>query len=126
MTHRLMLLPLVAKLWRSVCGPTHLVDLRGLCRIDDAMELPGADRLHRVLSRGRVEQSRDLIPAQHNGQVARMQHPDQFARHVKPVDRVREEEPERRRDAVHGRRRHTGIALLDPELAHVICRRCVG
>ena len=135
-----------------------LGDLRGLCRLDDdAMELPGADRLHGVLSRkqptvamhhallvpdlpplaqqgeqicrehgiaipatlatldpdqhalavdigdlerrdlshaqasaigdresrlmleagGRVEQSRNLVPAQHHGQVARMRHPDQ-------------------------------------------------
>ena len=75
---------------------------------------------------GRVEQSRDLVPAQHHGQVARMRHPDQLARQVGPVDRVREEEPQRRHDAVHGRRRHAGIALFDLEPAHVIRRRRIG
>jgi hypothetical protein len=146
-----------------------LGDLRGLCRLDDdAMELPGADRLHGVLSRkqptvamhhallapdfpplaqqgeqirrehgiaipatlatldpeqhalavnvghlerrdlghaqaralgdregrlvleagGRVEQSCDLVPAQHHGQVARMHCPDQLACQVRSVDRV--------------------------------------
>src|SRR5271157_1782741 len=62
---------------------------------------------------GRVEQSRNLLAAQHHGQVARMRQPDQLARQVRPVDRVREEEPQRRDDAVHGRRRHAGVTLLD-------------
>jgi hypothetical protein len=42
---------------------------------------------------------------------------------IKPVDRVREEEPQRRDDAVHGRRRHAGVTLFDLEAAHVIRRR---
>ena len=52
-----------------------------------------------------------------------MRHPDRLARQVRPVDRVREEEPQRRDNAVHGRRRHAGIALFDLEAAHVIRRR---
>ena len=72
---------------------------------------------------GRVEQPHDLVPAQHHGQVARMCRPDQLAGQVRPVDGVREEEPQRRDDAVHGRRRHAGLALLDLEPAHVIRRR---
>jgi len=74
---------------------------------------------------GRVEQSRDLVSAQHHGQVARMGHPDCLASQVRTVDRVREEEPQRRDDAVHGRCRHAGIALLDLESAHVIRRSSI-
>jgi len=184
-----------------------LGDLRGLCRLDDdAMELPGADRLHGVLSRkqptvamhhalsvpdlpplaqqgqqirreygiaipaafaaldpeqhafavdvghlecrnlrhsqasaigdrqgrlmlqagGCVEQAHDLVSAQHHGQVAWMCHTDQPAGQVRPVDGVREEEPQRRHNAVHGRRRHARIALFDLKSAHVIRRRCIG
>src|ERR1700722_11793577 len=54
-----------------------------------------------------------------------MRRPNQLARQVGPIDGLREEEPQRRHDAVHGRRRHTGLALLDLELAHVIGRRRV-
>jgi hypothetical protein len=74
-------------------------------------------------ARGRVEQARDLVPAQYHGQVARMRQTDQLAGQVRPVNGVREEEPQRRHDAVHGRRRHAGIALLDLEATHVIRRR---
>jgi hypothetical protein len=72
---------------------------------------------------GRVKQSQDLVPAQHHRQVARMRHPDQPACQVGPVDGVREEEPQRRHNAVHGWRRHAGIALFDLKPAHVIRRR---
>ena len=74
---------------------------------------------------GRVEQPRHLVAAQHHGQVAGMRRPDQLARQVGPIDGLREEEPQRRHDAVHGRRRHAGLALLDLEPAHVIGRRRV-
>jgi hypothetical protein len=72
---------------------------------------------------GRVEQSRNFLPAQHHGQVARMRYPDHLACQVRPVNRMREEEPQRRDDAVHGRRRHASVTLFDLEAAHVI-RRC--
>jgi hypothetical protein len=55
-----------------------------------------------------------------------MRRPDQLARQVGPIDSVHEEEPQRRHNAVHARRRHAGIALFDLEPAHIICRRCIG
>ena len=72
----------VAKLWRSVCGPTRLVDLRGLRRLDDdAMELPGADRLHGVLSREQPTVAMhhallapDLPPLAQQGEQIRREH----------------------------------------------------
>ena len=184
-----------------------LGDVGGLCRLDDdAMELPGADRLHRVLAReqpavamhhallppdlpplaqqgeqigrehgvavlpalaaldpeqhalavdvgdlqrrdlgdaqacaigdrqrrlvleagGGVQQPGDLVAAQHHGQLARMGQPDELARQVRPIDRVGEEEAQRRHDAVHGRHRNAGIALLDLEPAQIIRRRRIG
>jgi hypothetical protein len=72
---------------------------------------------------GRGEQARHLLAAQHDGQGARVRHPDQPARQVRPVDRIGEEEPQRRHDAVHGRRRHAGILLFNLEPAQVISRR---
>jgi hypothetical protein len=80
-----------------------------------------------ILDRGgRVEQPHHLVAAQYHGQVAWMGRPDQLARQVGPIDGLREEEPQRRDDTVHGRRRHAALALLDLELAHVIGRRRVG
>ena len=58
---------------------------------------------------GRVEQSQDFVPAQHHRQVAWMRHPDQLACQFGPVESLREQEPQRRHDAVHGWRRHAGM-----------------
>lgn len=74
-------------------------------------------------ARGRVEQPRHLVPAQHHRQLALMPHPDQLARQIGPVERLREEEPQRRHDGVHGRRRDIQLALLDLEAPDVL-RRC--
>jgi hypothetical protein len=55
-----------------------------------------------------------------------MRHPDQPAREVGPVERVREEEPQRRDNAVHRRHGNAGVALLDLEAAQILRRGCVG
>ena len=75
---------------------------------------------------GGVEQPGDLVAAQHHGQLARMRQPDQPARQVGPVERVGEEEAQRRDDAVHGRHRNAGLALLDLEPAQVVRGRRIG
>jgi hypothetical protein len=72
------------------------------------------------------KQSRDLVAAQHHGQVARVRHPDQLARQIGSVERVGEEEPQRRDDAVHGRCRHARLALFDLKAAQIIGRRPIG
>jgi len=55
-----------------------------------------------------------------------MRHPDQPAREVGPVERVREEEPQRRDDAVHRRHGNAGLALLDLEAAQILRRGRIG
>ena len=43
----------VAKLWRSVCGPTRLVISAALgCLDDNAVHVPGGDRLRRYVAPG--------------------------------------------------------------------------
>ena len=66
----------------------------------DALASAIGNRESRLMleARGRIEQSRNLVPAQHHGQVARIGHPDQLARQVGPIDSVGEEEPQRRRN----------------------------
>jgi hypothetical protein len=74
---------------------------------------------------GRVQQTRHLVAAQHNGELARVSQPDELARQVRRVDCMGEEEAQHRHDAVHGRHRPPGILLLDSEAAHVIRGRRV-
>ena len=186
--------------------PDPLGDVGGLRRLDDdAVELPGADRLHRMLSReqpavavhhallppdlpplaqqreqvgrqhgiavppalaaldaqqhalavdvgdlqrrdlgdaqaraigdrerglvleagGGVEQPGDLVAAQHHGQLARVRQPDELARQVGAVERLGEEEAQRRHDAVHGRHGNAVLLLLDLEPAQVVGGRRV-
>ena len=67
------------------------VDIGDLQRRDLSHAQAGAigDRESRLMFEAdcRVEQSRDLVPAQHHGQIARMRHPDRLARQVGPVER---------------------------------------
>jgi hypothetical protein len=49
-----------------------------------------------------------------------MRRPDQLARQIRPIDGLREEEPQRRDDAVHRRRRYAGLALFNLELTHIM------
>ena len=80
-----------------------------------------------VLEAGRrVEQARDLVAAQYHRQVAGPAHPNQPARQIGAVERLGEQEPQRRHDAVHGRHRNAGLALGDLEPADVLGRRRVG
>ena len=74
----------------------------------------------------RVQQAGDFVGAQHHRQLARMRHSDQPAREVGPVERVREEEPQRRDDAVHRRHGNASLALLDLEAAQILRRGRVG
>ena len=87
-----------------------------------------SDRQRRlVLDAGRrVQQAGDLVGAQHRRQLARMRHPDQPPREVGPVERVREEQPQRRDDAVHRRHGNASLALIDLEAAQILRRGRVG
>ena len=74
-----------------------------------------------VLEAGRgLEQSRRLVEAQHDRQFTRVGYLDQLAREVRSVGRVREEEAQRRYDAVHRRHWKAGLALLDLKAAQVL------
>ena len=75
---------------------------------------------------GCVEQSCNLVSTRHNGQIARMRRSDQLAGQIRPVDCLREEEPQCRDDAVHGRCRHASLTLLDLETPHVVHCRHIG
>ena len=81
-----------------------------------------SDRQRRlVLEAGRrVQQTGNLVRAQHSRHLTRVHHSDQPAREVGPVERVREEEPQRRDDAVHRRHGNAGLALLDLEAAQIL------
>jgi hypothetical protein len=92
--------------------------------LGDAKAGAVGDRQRRLVleAGGRAEQAGDLVAAQHHRQLARMGQPDQLARKVWPIDRVREEEPQRRYNAVHGRHRDADLALLDLEAAQILRR----
>ncbi len=77
-------------------------------------------------ARGRRQQPSHLVLAQHHRQLTHVPHADQLARQIRPVERLREEEPQRRHDGVHGRRRHAQITLLDLEATHLFRRHRVG
>ncbi len=73
---------------------------------------------------GGVEETGNLVSAQDHRQFARVCQPDELARQVRAVDRVGEEEAQRRHNAVHGRHGNAVILLPDLEPAQVIrCRR---
>ena len=74
---------------------------------------------------GGFEQPGDLVAAQHHGQLARMRQPDEPARQVRAVERVGEEEAQRRHDAVHGRHGNAVLLLLDLEPAQIVGGRRV-
>jgi len=69
---------------------------------------------------GCIEKPLHLALGQHHRDLAGMRGADQLARKLGPVERMREEEPQRRHDAVHGRRRHPGFPLLDLEPADIL------
>ena len=75
---------------------------------------------------GRAEQSGDLVAAQHHGQLARVVSRTSLRARSGPVERVGEEEAQRRDDAVHGRHGNAGLALLDLEAAQVLRRGRLG
>jgi hypothetical protein len=108
---------------------TLAVDIADLerCHLRDTQARAIGDRQRRLVleAGGGVQQPGDLVPAQHHRQLARMGHPDQLAREVRPVERVGEEEAQRRDDAVHRRHWNAGLALFDLEPAQVIRRRRV-
>jgi hypothetical protein len=75
---------------------------------------------------GGIEQPGDLVAAQHDRQLAGTTRRHQPTGAIEPIERMGEEEPRRRHDAVHGRHRYTGPALLDLELAQILRRRRIG
>lgn len=68
---------------------------------------------------GDVEQPGNLVAAQHHRQLARVRQTNELARQIGTIDRMREEEAQRRHDAVHGRRGDAILLLLDLEPAQV-------
>jgi hypothetical protein len=69
---------------------------------------------------GRIEQALYLGHRQHDRDLAYLPGADELAREVGAVERVREEEPQRADDAVHGRRRDARLLLLDLEPPNVL------
>ena len=93
--------------------------------LGDAQASAIGDRQRRLVleTRRGIEQSLHLLKRQHDRDLAGMGCSNQLAREVGPIKCVGEEEPKRRDDAVHGRRRNPGISLLDLEQADILCRR---
>lgn len=83
------------------------------------------DRQHCLMlqARNRLQQPRHLVLAQHHRQLALVPHSDQLARQFRSVERLDEEESQRRDNGVHGRRRNGQVTLLDLEVPHIL-RRC--
>lgn len=67
-----------------------------------------------------LSQPGDLVATEHHGQVARMRQPDEPARQVWAVERLGEEEAQRRHNAVHRRHGNAILLLLDLEPAQVV------
>ena len=74
----------------------------------------------------RRQQARDLVKAEHDREFARVAQADQLAGQVRPVGRGAEEEAKRGHGAVHGRRIHAALGLLDLEPTDVLGRRRAG
>jgi hypothetical protein len=74
---------------------------------------------------GGVEQSSYLVATEHHGQLARMRQTNEPARQIGTIDRMREEEAQRRHDAVHRRHGNAVLLLLDLEPAQVVGGRRV-
>jgi hypothetical protein len=66
-----------------------------------------------------------FIAAQHHRQLARVRQTNELARQIGTIDRMREEEAQRRHDAVHRRHGNTVVLLLDLEPAQVVGGRCI-
>src|SRR3546814_8466435 len=75
---------------------------------------------------GRIEQPLHLGHGQYDGDLANLPGADQLAREVGAVERMREQEPQRRDDAVHRRRRYARLVLLELELPDILSGRGMG
>lgn len=74
-----------------------------------------------VLEAGRRrDQPRGLVRAQHGRQFTRVAQAEELAGEIRPVDRVVEEKAQCGHGAVHGRRTHAALGLLDLEAADVL------
>ena len=79
-----------------------------------------------VLEAGcRREQPGDLLGAERRWRLAGIGRTEQLARQVRPIHRGGEEEPQTRDMAVHRRRRHPGLALLDLAPPNVLGRGAI-
>ena len=72
-----------------------------------------------------IGQPGNPVAAQHHRQVPRMRPPDKPARQVRAVERLGEEEAQRRHDAVHCRNGHAIVLLLDLEPTQIVGGRRV-
>ena len=72
-----------------------------------------------------LDQREDLLRGQNHRQLPRLLHEPQMPGHLRPVTRRREKEPQRRRRAVHGRRLHALLALVQLEPAQILRLGCI-
>ena len=71
-----------------------------------------------------LEQSPNLFDVEHRWQPARVADDDEAARQVRPIERHREEEAQRRYRAIDALRLHATLGLVDLEAADILrCRR---
>src|SRR3546814_12998719 len=89
------------------------------------------DRQRRLVleAAGRIEQPLHLGHGQYDGDLANLPGADQLAREVGAVERMREQEPQRRDDAGPGRRRYARPVLLElerPEIGRAASRERGG
>ncbi len=71
---------------------------------------------------GRSQQPGDLVRTQHRWKLAGIGYADQLAGQIRPIERRGEEEPQRRDMAVHRRRGHPRLTLLDLKPANILGR----
>ena len=108
-----------------------LLSMSSALRCDDlrhaqAGAIGHAERSPVLDARRRLEQLRHLLDAQHVRQLARVAGQHQPPRQIRPVERHREQETQRRHRAVDGRRARPAVALMQLEPADVFGRRRVG
>src|SRR3990167_5852153 len=75
---------------------------------------------------GRAKQKHNFVTAEDNGQGARILDRIELAGEIRAINGVREKEPQRRNDAVHGRDANARLALFNLELPELFYGRSIG
>lgn len=107
-------------------GGVDVSHLQG-CDLGDTQARAVGDRESRQMLEAdcRAEQATHLVRAQDIGQLARVMETHQLASEIGPVDRMNEEEAQRRDNGVNGRYAEAGLLLDDLEPAQVVGGLCV-